>query len=100
MADPAFRRAGFDTPYAYEKARHQANDYARGAEGSYNKDVPRNAADFGAYYRAFVSPATGNAAYGARHGNAGGNQYMRHYLVNVLGVMTAAEFREKYGKGK
>ena len=91
-----YERAGFGTPYAYRKARAEArawsNEHSRVKNSRYSRGL--NPEKFGAYYRAYVSKASGLTASKAR--SVKSRRWLKNYLVKVAKVMTADEFDRRY----
>ena len=93
---PAYKRAGFATPYAYTRARARAKAYAAGATGKYNQDVPKKPEDFGTYYRVFLGPGTRIDEYAKRNKGVGGSRELHHLLVDVLHAMSEETYQAQY----
>ena len=99
----AYERAGFMTENAYRTAVRQSKAWSRThsklkTSTWSDKFTPEQK---GAYFRAYVSKATGLSAYwGRKHKkgerNGGGSRELRKFLVEITGYYTPDEWDEKY----
>ena len=99
---PAYERAGFATQNAYTKANRQSQSWSRShsKKATSRWDSRFTPEEKGAYFRAFVSEATGLQAFAKRKGERGGvgagSPQLHAFLVKISHRITDENWRENY----